>query len=166
MTYSGKVYTLKTGKYFGDAGTGFAIPFIVLGLILFPWGLLFAFIGLYFMLTSYGVKIDTASNRLMHYVNHFGFLTAGHWIENKIYTQICILGSTSRQQGGMGYAANISSARVIKIFLLDQYHVKRIELMEAGTVSEAETLAREISEKTGFPVVAYNPVQLSKNGRK
>lgn len=161
------IYTIRSGLSFGDTGIGISICLLAVALLCPPNGIFALPFGLYFLLTTYGIKIDIEKGKIMEYTKHLGFISAGEWEENKLYTEIAIIGVSETHQGSIGLVpTNTYTARTIKIILLDKYHVKRIELVEADTVEEANQIAADISSQTGFPVVQFNPVRLTKTRRR
>lgn len=166
--FDGKIVTIKGGKYFGDKGLGIAAFFVLAGCFILPGGLFLMLIGAYFFFTSYGTKIDVSKNKTTDYMKHFDlFETTSEWKDNITYTELAIMGSTVTHEGKVGFIATANyTASKIAINLLDKSHYKRIELCECETVEEAQRVAESISEKTGFPIVKFNPVRIVKTRRR
>jgi hypothetical protein len=141
--------------------------FIVGGFLAFPMGAFLFIPAVIIFFTTYGTKIDVSKNKIMDYIKIFGLIEVGSWKDNNTYVEIAVMGSTTVHQGRIGLLDMAKySARKITINLLDQYHVKRFELCEMETVEEANEFAKKISKQTGFPVVEFKPIKLTKTRRR
>ncbi|MFI5204046.1 MAG: hypothetical protein ACHQF2_06070 [Flavobacteriales bacterium] len=162
-----KVFSFKSGRLAGDSAIGVAIVLIAAGIFGFPYATVAWIPAAYLIFTTHGIKFDVPKNKLMEYTKHFGLFTTGSWKTNNIYNQIAIMGSRTTYAGRVGFLTTaFYKSNNINVVLLDKYHVKRITICEADTVEEAEIIAESLYEKTGFPLVKFNPVKLTKQRRR
>lgn len=164
---TGNVFYVKSGRLANDTVMGAGIVLAVCGALQLPYSAVMWVPAWYIFFSTTGYKFDCTNNKIMRVVNHFGFLSSGSWKDNDVYKEIAIMGSRTTHAGRLGWLTiGYYRASNIHVQLLDKYHVKRFAICEANTVEEAEKIAASISAKTGFPVVKFNPVRLTKTRRR
>ncbi|MFI5202870.1 MAG: hypothetical protein ACHQF2_00120 [Flavobacteriales bacterium] len=156
------LYSQTTGKVFGDVSFGISMGLVMISAAYVPFTVPFLIPAAYVLLSRRGIKLDLSRGRMMQFTRHFGFIEKGTWKENVLYKEIAIMGGTESVTGNSGVTrAGVFSTSKVYVALLDKYHHKRLEIYAAQNVKDAREVANLISEKTGFPLVNFNPGRIS-----
>ena len=156
------LFSQTTGKVFGDVSFGISMGLVMISVAYVPFTIPFLIPASYVMLSRRGIKLDLLHGRMMEFTRHFGIIEKGTWKENILYREIAIMGGNESITASIGInRAGVFSSAKVHVALLDKYHHKRLEIYVAQNMKDAREIANLISEKTGFPLVEFNPRKIS-----